>query len=66
MFCEENGIKRQLSTPRTFEQNGVVERRNKFVPEASRTMLFENDVFKTFWREAVNTIVFTLNRVQIR
>ena len=29
-------------------------------------MLFENDVSKTFWREAVNTIVYTLNRVQIR
>ena len=29
-------------------------------------MLFENDVSKTFWREAVNTIVYTLNRVHIR
>lgn len=23
MFCEENGIKRQLSSPRTPEQNGI-------------------------------------------
>ena len=29
-------------------------------------MLFENDVSKTFWREAINTVVYTLNRVQIR
>ena len=29
-------------------------------------MLFENDVPKTFWREVVNTIVYTLNRVNIR
>ena len=29
-------------------------------------MMFENNVSKTFWREAVNTIVYTMNRVQIR
>ena len=29
-------------------------------------MLFENDVPKTFWTEVVNTIVYTLNRVQLR
>ena len=29
-------------------------------------MLFENDVPKAFQREAINTIVYTLNRVQIR
>ena len=29
-------------------------------------MLFENDVPKTFWREVVNTIVYTLNRVYTR
>ena len=29
-------------------------------------MLFENDVPKTFWREVVNIVVNTLNRVQIR
>ena len=29
-------------------------------------MLFENDVPKTFWREAINTSVYPLNKVQIR
>ena len=29
-------------------------------------MLFENDVPKTFLREAVNTTIYTLNRVQLR
>ena len=28
-------------------------------------MLPENNVSKTFWREAMNTIVYTMNRVQI-
>ena len=29
-------------------------------------MLFENNLPKTFWREVVNTIVYTLNRVHIK
>ena len=29
-------------------------------------MLAENDVSKTFWREVVNTSVYTMNRVQVR
>ena len=66
IFCEENGIKRQLFAPRTVEKNGIAERRNKSLAEATRVMLFENDVSKTFWREIVNTIVYTPNRVQIR
>ena len=36
------------------------------VVEATRVMLFENDVSKTFWREAINKAVYTLNKVQIR
>ena len=66
MYCDENGIKRQLSSPNSFEKNGIVERRNESVAKAVRAMLFENDVPKTFWREVVNTIVYTLNKVQIR
>ena len=63
MFYEENGIKRQLSSPRTPKQNGIAERWNKSVVEVARVMLFENHVSKTFWREAVNTTIYTLNRV---
>ena len=30
-YCDENGIKRQFSTARTPQQNGVVERKNRTV-----------------------------------
>ena len=53
ILCQVNDIKRQLSAPKTLEQNGIVERRKKCVIEASRATMFENDVSKTFWREAV-------------
>ena len=62
-FCEMNGIKRQLSSPKTPKKNGIAERRNIYVIEAIRAMMFENDVSKTLWREEVKTIVYTTNKV---
>ena len=66
IYCEEHGIRRQLSSPHSPKQNGIVERRNRSIIEVARAMLFENDVPKTFGREVVNTIVYILNRVQIK
>ena len=66
MFCEENVIKRQLLALRTLEQNSIAKRRNKSIAKATRAMLAENNVSKTFWREAMNTTIYTMNRVQVR
>ena len=41
-FCTEKGISRQYSAPRTPQQNGVVERKNRTLIEAARTMLNES------------------------
>ena len=41
LFCENHGIKRQFSTAKTPQLNGVVERRNRIVQEVARTMLSE-------------------------
>ncbi|GJT40866.1 retrovirus-related pol polyprotein from transposon TNT 1-94 [Tanacetum coccineum] len=38
-YFKEEGIEHQTSTPRTPERNGVVERRNRTLVEAARTML---------------------------
>ena len=48
IYCEEHGIRRQLSSPNTPEQNGIAKRRKKSIAEAARAMLFENDVPTTF------------------
>lgn len=66
IFCEENDIKRQLSTPKTPNKNVIVERRNRSISEEVRVIIFENDVSMTFQRERVNTIVYTINKVQIK
>ncbi|KAJ9539232.1 hypothetical protein OSB04_031965 [Centaurea solstitialis] len=64
-FCEEKGIERQYSAPRTPQQNGVAERRNRTLIEAARTMLADSKLPITFWAEAVNTTCYVQNRVLI-
>ncbi|KAH9716703.1 hypothetical protein KPL71_021554 [Citrus sinensis] len=65
-FCNDFGIEHQFSSPRTPQQNGVVERKNRSIQEMARTMLNENALPKYFWAEAVNTACYVLNRVLIR
>ncbi|GKF45212.1 retrovirus-related pol polyprotein from transposon TNT 1-94 [Tanacetum coccineum] len=54
-FFKEEGIEHQTSTPRTPEQNGVVERRNRTLVEAARTMLSASKLPLFFWDEAIAT-----------
>nr|GFA08561.1 putative ribonuclease H-like domain-containing protein [Tanacetum cinerariifolium] len=56
------GILHQTSVARTPEQNGVVERRNRTLVEAARTMLSAVKVPLFFWVEAIATPCFTQNR----
>ncbi|KAI3758865.1 hypothetical protein L6452_06437 [Arctium lappa] len=64
-FCEEKGIERQYSAPRTPQQNGVAERRNRTLIEAARSMLADSKLPITFWAEAVNTACYVQNRVLV-
>ncbi|WCJ31588.1 Retrovirus-related Pol polyprotein from transposon RE1 [Euphorbia peplus] len=65
-FCETKGIDHNFSAPRTPQQNGVVERKNRTLVEIARTMINERRLPKYFWGEAVNTACYVLNRVLIR
>ncbi|GKF11737.1 putative ribonuclease H-like domain-containing protein, partial [Tanacetum coccineum] len=62
-FCDMKGIKREFSIARTSQQNGVAERKNRTLIEATRTMLVDSKMPTTFWAEAVNTACYVLNRV---
>ncbi|GJV67289.1 putative ribonuclease H-like domain-containing protein [Tanacetum coccineum] len=64
-FCEMKGIKREFSVARTPQQNGVVERKNRTLIEAARTMLADSKLPTTFWAEAVNTACYVQNRVLV-
>ncbi|GJW57224.1 retrovirus-related pol polyprotein from transposon TNT 1-94 [Tanacetum coccineum] len=50
-FFAKEGIRHETSTARTPEQNGVVERRNRTLVEAARTMLSAAKVPLFFWAE---------------
>nr|GEV24386.1 hypothetical protein [Tanacetum cinerariifolium] len=64
-FFDEVGITQQFSTARTPQQNGVVERRNRTLVEAARTMhTFANQPL-FLWAEAIATSCFTQNRLII-
>lgn len=47
-FCQTNGIKRQLTTVYTPQQNGVAERKNRTVMNLVRSMLSEKNMPKRF------------------
>ncbi|GJS43980.1 retrovirus-related pol polyprotein from transposon TNT 1-94 [Tanacetum coccineum] len=61
-YYEKLGIMQQFSIARTPQQNGVVERRNRTLVEAARTMLIFSRLPEFLWAEAVATACFTQNR----
>ncbi|GJU49802.1 retrovirus-related pol polyprotein from transposon TNT 1-94 [Tanacetum coccineum] len=61
-FYEGVGIFHQKSIPRTPQQNGVVERRNRTLVEAARTMMIFSKAPMFLWAEAVATACYTQNR----
>nr|KYP72430.1 Retrovirus-related Pol polyprotein from transposon TNT 1-94 [Cajanus cajan] len=62
-FCEDSGIEHQLIAPYTPQQNGVCERRNRYILEMTRCMLYEKNLPKEYWEEAASTTVFLHNRL---
>nr|GEV18657.1 uncharacterized mitochondrial protein AtMg00810-like [Tanacetum cinerariifolium] len=58
-------IKREFSVPRTPQQNGIAERKNKILIEATKTMLADSLLPIPFWAEAVNTACYVQNRVLV-
>ncbi|KAD6454920.1 hypothetical protein E3N88_09626 [Mikania micrantha] len=62
---ENESITRQISAPRTPQQNGVAERRNMTLIEAAITMLSDAKLPITFWEKAVNTACYVQKRILI-
>ncbi|GJT56091.1 retrovirus-related pol polyprotein from transposon TNT 1-94 [Tanacetum coccineum] len=60
-YYESVGIFHQKSVPRTPQQNGVVERQNRTLVEATRTMLIFSKALIFLWAEAVSTACYTQN-----
>ncbi|KAL4301681.1 hypothetical protein GQ457_10G015230 [Hibiscus cannabinus] len=61
-FCKENGIRRPLIVPRSPQQNGIAERKNRTILNMARSMLKAKNMPKEFWAEAVSCAVYLSNR----
>lgn len=61
-YLSESGIVLETTGIYTPEQNGRCERDNRTIMESARALLFDKDLPKTLWAEAVNTSVYLLNR----
>ncbi|GJY47379.1 retrovirus-related pol polyprotein from transposon TNT 1-94 [Tanacetum coccineum] len=65
-YYKHVGISHETSVARTPQQNGVVERRNRTLVEAARTMLIFVQAPLFLWAKAIATACYTQNRSIIR
>ena len=61
-YLKKEGIKHELTVPRSPEQNGVAERLNRTLVESVRSMLIGAHLPQRFWAEALSTAVYLRNR----
>eukprot|EP00253_Pinus_taeda_P014678 PITA_14678 len=61
-YCREVGIKRETTIAYTPKKNGVVERKNHSIVEATRGMLHDQILLKFLWAEDANTVVYVQNK----
>ena len=61
-YLASKGIKHELTTPYTPEQNGLAERKNRTVMEMVRTMFYGTKVPLSLWPEVVEYATYILNR----
>nr|GEV02181.1 putative ribonuclease H-like domain-containing protein [Tanacetum cinerariifolium] len=60
-YIDSVGITHETSAAKTPQQNRVVERRNRTLVEAARTMLIFSHALLFLWAEAIATTCYTLN-----
>ena len=65
-FCAKEGIRREWTTPYNLEHNGVAKRKNRTIVEATRAMLYDQDMPKFLWAEECNTTVYVQNKTPHR
>ena len=65
-LCRESGIKREMSTPYNPQQNGVAERKNRTIMEATKAMLHDQDLPMHLWAESARTTMYVQNKTPHR
>lgn len=60
-YLKQRGILHEKTIPHNPEQNGVSERNNRTVVEATRTLLCSSSLDQRFWAEALHCSVYVKN-----
>ena len=60
-YCQSQGIWLEYIVPKTPELNGMAERMNRTVMERVRCILAHAKLPKTYWAEALKTVVYVIN-----
>jgi len=62
-WLSDRNVLHELSCVYTPQQNGMVERGNRTVPEGIRTLLSESGLPLDLWAEAASTVIYAYNRL---
>ena len=65
-YLKDEGIRHELTVPKTPQQNGVAEHLNRMLVEMARSMLLDSKLPKKFWGEAISTAVYLKNRSPVK
>ena len=60
-FCIEAGIRRDFTVPYNPQQNGVAERKNRTIIEATKEMIHDQSLPMNLWAEACMTTIYVQN-----
>lgn len=61
-FLRKAGIRHQQTVPYSPKQNDLAERINRTIVERAKSMMFDAELPKRYWAEAVATAVYLINR----
>ena len=61
-YLKSEGVRHELTVPKTPQQNGVAERMNRTLVETVTSMLGDANLPQWFWAEALSTAVYLRNR----
>ncbi|KYF37980.1 hypothetical protein SMIM3I_02226 [Streptococcus mitis] len=62
-LCDEKGISRQLTIPRTPQQNSVAKMRNRMLLDMVRSMITQENIPISHWKDALLIVTYVLNQV---
>ena len=66
LWFQKEGIIHESSCITTPQQNGVAKRKNRNLLKCTRALLFQQNVPKSYWGEAVLTLAYVITRISSR